>query len=451
MNFSNNFLWGAGSAAHQIEGAYQADGKGMGIWDTMTLEPGHIAHGENGQNACDHYYHYKEDVALMKEIGLKSYRFSISWPRVLPDGTGKVNENGVQFYLNLVDELTAAGIEPIVTLYHWNLPTALYEKGGWKNPESVIWFKEYVSVVANALKDKVKYWLTFNEPQVFVGVGMLIGAHAPFEHLTREELLLVTRHILLAHGNAVRILRDICPAPVFIGYSPSADIVIPENESPEAIQKARDMTYDVNALGFPFSNTWWSDPMFLGHFPENTPPELRSALPTFTEEEWHTIAEPLDFYGFNVYQGGGNPMPPDPFAHDRYSYPGSPRTSMEWNVTPDVLYWGARFFYERYQKPILITENGMSAFDHIFLDEKVHDPSRIDFIHRYLLGVKRALAEEIPVIGYQYWSIMDNYEWANGYDKRFGLIYIDYRNQKRILKDSALWYQKVIASNGAIL
>lgn len=451
MNFPVDFLWGAASAAHQVEGAYDADGKGMGIWDTMTMEPGHVAHGENGQHACEHYYHYKEDIALMKKIGLKSYRFSISWPRILPDGTGRINQAGLQFYIKLVDELTAAGIEPIVTLYHWNLPTALYEKGGWKNPESAAWFREYTSVIAAALKGRVKYWLTFNEPQVFVGVGMQIGAHAPFEHLGREELLTVTKHILLAHGYAVRILRSINPVPVYIGYSPSADIVIPKEETPEDIQHARDKTCAVDSFGFSFSNTWWSDPMFFGHFPETTPAELLEAMPAISAAEWSLISQPLDFYGFNSYYGGGNPMPADPDSHDRYSYPGSARTSMDWNVTPEVLYWGAKFFYERYKKPILVTENGFSLYDHKFLDGEVHDPSRIDFIHRYLLGLGRAVREGIPVIGYQYWSVMDNFEWAMGYDKRFGLIYIDYRTQERTLKDSALWYKKVIETNGSIL
>ena len=451
MSFPKDFLWGAASAAHQVEGAYLEDGKGPGIWDTLTQQPGHVAHGENGNVACDHYHRYKEDIALMKKIGLKSYRFSVSWPRVLPQGTGEVNQAGLDFYKNLVDELLAAGIEPMLTLYHWNLPTALYEKGGWKNPEIVGWFGEYTRLLAETFRGKVKYWITLNEPQCFVGVGMLVGIHAPFEHNSPDELLAVSRNVLLAHGTAVKILREVCQKGIQIGYAPSADIVVPVDESEEQIEIARRDTMSSNPFGFAFSNVWWSDPMFLGRFSNIDQANFGNKLPQFTLEEWALVSQPLDFYGFNVYQAGGNPMPPDPNAYDRYSYQGSPRTAMDWNVTPDVLYWGCRFFYERYHKPILITENGMAAYDTVALDGKVHDPNRQDFVHRYLLGLKRAVGEGYPVIGYQYWSIMDNYEWANGYDKRFGLLYVDYRTQERILKDSAYWYREVILTNGECL
>lgn len=451
MSFSENFLWGAASAAHQVEGAYREDGKGPGIWDTMTQEKGHVAHGENGNEACDHYHRYKEDIALMKDIGLKSYRLSVSWPRVIPEGSGKVNQAGLDFYKNLIDEVIGAGMEPMVTLYHWNLPTALYEKGGWKNPEITDWFEEYTRVIAEAFKGKVKYWMTINEPQCFVGVGMQVGGLAPFEYNSPEELLQVSKNVLLAHGKAVRALREICSDGIQIGYAPAADIVVPVDESEAEIEKARQDTFGCSPSNFTFSNVWWSDPMFLGRFPDIGWKGDGDKLPQFTEEEWKLVAQPLDFYGFNVYQAGGNPMPADPYAYDRYAYQGSPRTSTDWNITPDVLYWGCRFFYERYGKPILITENGMAAYDVVSLDGKVHDPYRKDFIHRYLLALKRAVDEGYPVLGYQYWSIMDNYEWAQGYDKRFGLIYVDYPTQRRILKDSANWYRKVIETNGEIL
>ena len=340
MSFSEHFLWGAASAAHQVEGAYLDDGKGPGIWDSMTQEPGHIAHGENGNVACDHYHRYREDIALMKELGLKSYRFSISWPRVLPQGTGEVNPAGLAFYKDLVDELLAAGIEPMVTLYHWNLPMALYEKGGWKNPEIVDWFGEYTRLIAETLKGKVKYWMTINEPQCFVGVGMLFGAHAPFEKNTPEELLQVSRNVLLAHGTAVKILREVCPKDIMIGYAPAADIVVPKDETEEEIEKARRDTFSSSPFDYALSNVWWSDPMFFGRFSEIDQKNFGEKLPKFTEEEWKLVAQPLDFYGFNVYQAGGNPMPPNPYSYDRYSYQGSPRTAMDWGITPDVLYWG---------------------------------------------------------------------------------------------------------------
>lgn len=450
MGFSKNFLWGAASAAHQVEGAYLEDGKGPGIWDSMTQEKGHVEHGENGNEACDHYHHYKEDIALMKEMGLKSYRLSVSWPRVLPKGTGEVNPTGLDFYKNLIDEIIEAGMEPMITLYHWNLPTALFEKGGWKNPAIADWFEEYTRVIAEAFKEKVKYWMTINEPQCFIGAGMLVGNHAPFEHNESEDLLSVSKNVLLAHGRAVKALREICPDDIKIGYAAAAGIEIPVNESEEEIEKARQATFGSSPSDFLFSNVWWSDPMFFGKYSDCDQASFGDKLPQLTEEEWKLVSQPLDFYGINVYSAGRGPMP-EPYTYGRYEYKGSPRTAMDWNITPDVLYWGCRFFYERYGKPVLITENGMAAYDVISLDGKVHDPYRQDFMHRYLLSLKRAVEEGYPVIGYQYWSVMDNYEWANGYNKRFGLIYIDYQTQHRILKDSAYWYRKVIESNGEIL
>ena len=449
--FSNDFLWGAASAAHQIEGAYNEDGKGMGIWDAMTQEPGHIAHGENGNIACDHYHHYKEDVAIMKSIGLISYRFSISWPRVLPEGTGKINEAGLTFYKKLVNELIDAGIEPMITLYHWNLPMALYERGGWKNPDSPLWFEEYVGVITDAFKEKVKYWMTLNEPQVFVGGGLMGGVHAPFERNEPKTVMDITKHLLLAHGRAVQMIRKNCGNDVKTGFAPTGECVIPKDLSPESIEEARKQSFSVNPMMFAGGNTWWADPIFKGSFPEEAKQIFGDQLPDITSEEWQLISQPLDFYGFNIYQAGGNPFPPNEFGYDRYSYQGSPRTAMDWNITPDVMYWCCKFFYERYGKPILITENGMACFDLVSLDGKVHDPARIDFMHRYLLSLKRAIDEDIPVIGYQYWSVMDNYEWAAGYDKRFGLVYVDYRTQERTLKDSAYWYGEVIKNNGSNL
>lgn len=448
MGFSKDFLWGAASAAYQIEGAYHEDGKGMGIWDTFTREPGHIAHGENGDMACDHYHRYKEDVALMKKIGLKSYRFSVSWPRVLPLGTGEVNQAGLRFYQNLVEELLLAGIEPMITLYHWNLPEALYEKGGWKNPESVQWFAGYAELITNMFGGKVKYWITFNEPQLFVGGGLAGGFHAPFEKNEDTMVMQITKNVLLAHGKAVQIIRKNCGSDVKIGFAPTGDCVIPANSSAESIEEARRQSFAVDPFMFPAGNTWWADPIFKGDFPQEAKELLGDKLPKITDEEWKIISQPLDFYGFNIYQAGGNPFPPNPFGYDRYSYQGSPRTAMGWNITPDILYWCCRFFYERYGKPLMITENGMACYDLVSLDGQVHDPVRIDFIHRYLLGLKKAVEEGIPVLGYQYWSIMDNFEWTEGYDKRFGLIYVDYQTQERTLKDSAYWYGNVIRQNG---
>lgn len=446
--FCKDFLWGAASAAHQIEGAYLEDGKGMGIWDTFEQETGYIIRNENGNVACDHYHRYREDIAIMKELGLKSYRFSVSWPRVMPEGYGTVNEKGLQFYIDLVNELTEAGIEPMVTLFHWNLPTAIYELGGWENPQVVDWFEQYTDVVTTALGKKVKYWMTFNEPQLFIGAGLNAGVFAPFEKKSTEALMRISKNVYLAHGKAVRIIRKNCQNSI-VGMAPTGEIVIPRDMNAESIERARKLSFSMKKESFTSSITWWSDPIFFGKIPEDAQAIFGECLPVLTEEEWEIVTEPLDFYGFNIYQGLEDLDSTEEYGP--YAYPGSPKTSMDWNVTPEVLYWSCRFLYERYGKPIMITENGMSSFDWVSLDGKVHDPNRIDFLHRYLRSIKDAVSEGIPVLGYQYWSIMDNFEWINGYDKRFGLVYVDYRTQKRTIKDSACWYRDVIATNGEIL
>ena len=446
--FCKDFLWGAASAAHQIEGAYLEDGKGMGIWDTFEQETGYIIRNENGNVACDHYHRYREDVAIMKELGLKSYRFSVSWPRVMPEGYGTVNEKGLQFYIDLVNELTEAGIEPMVTLFHWNLPTAIYELGGWENPQVVDWFEQYTDVVTTALGKKVKYWMTFNEPQLFIGAGLNAGVFAPFEKKSTEALMRISKNVYLAHGKAVRIIRKNCQNSI-VGMAPTGEIVIPRDMNAESIERARKLSFSMKKESFTSSITWWSDPIFFGKIPEDAQATFGECLPVLTEEDWEIVTEPLDFYGFNIYQGLEDLDSTEEYGP--YAYPGSPKTSMDWNVTPEVLYWSCRFLYERYGKPIMITENGMSSFDWVSLDGKVHDPNRIDFLHRYLRSIKDAVSEGIPVLGYQYWSIMDNFEWINGYDKRFGLVYVDYRTQKRTIKDSACWYRDVIATNGEIL
>ena len=446
--FCKDFLWGAASAAHQIEGAYLEDGKGMGIWDAFEQETGYIIRNENGNVACDHYHRYREDVAIMKELGLKSYRFSVSWPRVMPEGYGTVNEKGLQFYIDLVNELTEAGIEPMVTLFHWNLPTAIYELGGWENPQVVDWFEQYTDVVTTALGKKVKYWMTFNEPQLFIGAGLNAGVFAPFEKKSTEALMRISKNVYLAHGKAVRIIRKNCQNSI-VGMAPTGEIVIPRDMNAESIERARKLSFSMKKESFTSSITWWSDPVFFGKIPEDAQAIFGECLPVLTEEEWEIVTEPLDFYGFNIYQGLEDLDSTEEYGP--YAYPGSPKTSMDWNVTPEVLYWSCRFLYERYGKPIMITENGMSSFDWVSLDGKVHDPNRIDFLHRYLRSIKDAVSEGIPVLGYQYWSIMDNFEWINGYDKRFGLVYVDYRTQKRTIKDSACWYRDVIATNGEIL
>ena len=448
MSFSKDFLWGAASAAAQIEGAWDEDGRGESIWDTLVHAGGHVAHGETADTACDHYHRWREDVSIMKGLGLKSYRFSISWSRVLPEGIGPVNEKGVEFYRGLCEALAEAGIKPMATLYHWDLPTALYEKGGWENPDSPAWFEEYTRVISRALGDKVYGWMTFNEPQIFVGLGYRLGTHAPFQSQTSDErLCAITRHVLLAHGRAVSVLREACP-DALVGLAPTGDCFLPADKSAEAVEAARAKSFSMGEE-YVMSNVWWADPIFLGRYPEGARARLGDALYPMSPDEWASVSQSLDFYGFNCYQGARGQAGPD--GYDDYAYQGSPLTACGWNVTDDALYWSARFLYERYGRPVMVTENGCACLDWVSLDGKVHDPGRIDFLHRYLLGLRRAADEGVPILGYHYWSILDNFEWALGYDIRFGMVYVDYRTQKRTLKDSARWYQEVIAANGAQL
>lgn len=428
MDFSKDFLWGASSAAYQIEGGWDADGKVPGIWDS--LSSGHIKRGENGNNSAGHYFRYKEDVQNMKKMDLKAYRFSVSWPRVMA-GRNHVNPAGLAFYRNLVEELTEANIEPVLTLYHWDLPMWVHEYGGWESADIIGDFAEYTKVVAEALKDKVKYWITINEPQCFVGAGYMVGYHAPFLEKP-DKIKEIMRNVMLAHGRSVQVLREIVGEKAQIGFAPTGSGITPHDEGD--IETAKRKTYSED--GGVMSNVWWMDPIILGRIPAG----FKDVI---SQEDIKTICQPLDFFGVNIYNSNNHQ---DPETHSVYM--GMPKNSMGWPITDDVLYWMAKFHYERYGLPIFITENGMPNTDFIMRDGKVHDPQRIDFISRYLNALKKAVHEGIPVIGYLYWSILDNFEWVEGYDPRFGLIYVDYRTGKRIWKDSAYFYSEVIRSNG---
>ena len=447
MAFSKDFLWGAATAAAQVEGGWNEDGRGASFWNTLIHQSGRIKHGETCEVACDHYHRWKEDVAIMKQIGLKSYRFSISWSRILPDGIGKVNEQGIRFYQNLCDALIEAGIKPIATLYHWDLPATLHEKGGWKNPDIPMWFEEYANVITTALGDRVSIWITINEPQIIVGAGMWVGIHPPFENNDDETLISATKNILLAHGRAVAVLRKNCPGAM-VGLAPTGDCFLPTDDTPEAVALAKKKSLTID--NYIMSKVWWSDPIFLGRYPDTAKERFGDELYSMTEEEWRLVSQPLDFYGFNCYDGSiDHPVPED--GYDNYGYPGRPKNALGWNLTPSVLYHACKLWYERYGLPLLITENGYCGLDHVMLDGKVHDPQRQDYMHRYLLELKKAVDEGIPVIGYTYWSLLDNFEWAEGYAPRFGLVHVDYRTQNRTIKDSAYWYRSIIESNGDFL
>ncbi len=447
MTFSKDFIWGAAAASYQIEGAWNEDGKGPSIWDTYTHQRQSPVHfHENGDVACDHYHHMKEDVALMAELGIKAYRFSISWPRVLPNGTGKVNEKGLAFYSELVDELKKYNIEPMITLYHWDMPQALFDRGGWMNPDVVTWFSDYTKIVVDALSDRVKYWFTINEPQIFIGLGYSLGAHAPFLKMTDRDIILMSKHVLLAHGTAVRTIRANSKLTPIVSFAPTGPSVEPKNDSAEAIEEAKRKTFEFEDRAYFLSSSWWADPIFFGKFPDGAMERFGDLFPEITDEEWDIIKTPIDFYGCNIYNSIGKELDPN-----NESDCGKAITLARWPVTPDVLYWSAKFLYERYGLPVLITENGCASADSVHLDGKVNDPQRIDYTKRYLRSYYRAAQEGVPLVGYIHWSFMDNFEWAEGYDLRFGLVYVDYQTQKRTPKESAYWYRDVIASNGELI
>jgi len=447
MNFPKNFLWGAATSAYQIEGAAQQDGKGLSVWDMMCRKPGAIWRGQNGDIACDHYHRYPEDVALMKEVGLQAYRFSVSWPRVIPDGMGRINTKGLDFYDKLVDELLAAGIRPFLTLFHWDYPYELYLRGGWLNPSSPEWFAEYAGILAEKLSDRVHDWITHNEPQCFIGDGHRTGVHAPGDKLDWPEVLKAGHNCLLAHGRAVQALRANGRDKINVGYAPVGIVKFPARNEPADIKAAREVMFGMWEKTM-WNNTWWMDPVFLGRYPDDGLKIFENDLPPIGPHDMEIINQPIDFFGVNIYSGEayrmgqGNRMEPVPLD------PGHPLTAFYWPVQPEALYWGPRFFQERYKRPIFITENGMANPDWVAQDGHIHDTQRIDFTHRYLQALGQAIRDGVDVRGYFHWSIMDNFEWAEGFKQRFGLIHVDFNTLKRTLKDSARWYQQVIARNG---
>ena len=449
MGFAKDFVWGAATSSYQIEGTGRDSGKGQNIWDVFTKEPGRVYEGHTGDIACDHYHRFREDVAYMKEQGLKGYRFSIDWSRVLPEGTGKVNEKGIDFYNALIDELLEQGIEPYITLYHWELPYEIYKRGGWMNPEIVEWFGQYARLVAERFSDRVKYFFTLNEPQCFVGLGFLQGCHAPGVKAPLRDTFEMAHNALKAHGRAVQMLRAYGKQNVQIGYAPTSGMCYPEKETPKDIEAARKALFALpdDLSNWTWNVSWWSDPVILGKYPEEGMKKYEKYLPVITDEDMKLISQPIDFYGQNIYNGRCIRMGTDGRPEEVRRPAGFPKTATNWPVTPEALYWGPKFLYQRYRKPIYITENGMACHDTVSQDGKVHDPNRIDFLARYLKNLKRA-AEEIDIRGYFQWSLMDNFEWDKGYAERFGIIYVDFETQERIWKDSAYWYRDLIRRNG---
>jgi len=445
--FPKNFAWGAATAAYQIEGGWNAGGKGESIWDAFCRREGATFEGQDGCIACDHYHRWSDDVALMRDLGLTAYRFSLSWPRIIPDGDGAVNPAGLDFYDKLVDGLLAAGVEPWVTLFHWDLPQALYLQGGWLNPKMPAWFERFAREVVRRLGDRVKHWMTLNEPQCFIELGLRSGLHAPGLRLGWADVLLAGHHALLAHGRAVQALREAGGDRFQIGWAPVGSTRIPATDAAVDIAAARqDMFAYTHKTAW--TNTWWADPVFLGHYPEDGLRIFGADAPKFTAAEMSIISTAIDFYGLNTYHGSRFAAGADGNPRLVNHPPGTPINLYHWPVTFDVLRWAARFFHERYRKPVVITENGLASMDWVMSDGGVHDPQRIDFLSRQLEGLALAMREGADVRGYFTWSLMDNFEWQEGYRQRFGLVHVDFQTLRRTPKDSARWYREVIRSGG---
>jgi beta-glucosidase len=449
--FPSDFGWGVATASYQIEGAATEDGRGPSVWDVFARRPGAVFEGHTGDVACDHYHRYKEDVALMKSLGVKTYRFSLSWTRVLPEGAGTPNQKGFDFYKRLLDELQAAGIQPMCTLHHWDYPQALYKKGGWLSRDSAGWFADYAALAADKLGDRIKGWITHNEPQCFIGLGLRDGTHAPGDKLKDPQYLTAAHNALRAHSKAVQALRAHGKPDTKVGYVLATQLTQPESETPEDIEAARWAVFAVRDK-HQWNNSWWMDPVLLGHYPEDGVILYGKDLPRFPAGDLDEMKQPIDFIGMNIYKAETWRRGKDGKPEAVRLPPGYPRSGVDWQpITPACAYWGPRFFHEKYELPMSITEIGLSTRDQIFLDGKVHDPQRIDFMHRTLLELGRALREGLPVTGHYAWSILDNFEWADGYKQRFGLVYVDYQTQKRIPKDSYEFYRQVIATAGKSL
>lgn len=456
--FPEHFTWGAATAAYQIEGAWNEDGKGKNIWDVFSHIPGKIKNGDTGDTGCDHYHRFREDVALMKALGLKAYRLSFSWSRLIPEGIGAVNEKGVAFYNALIDALLEAGIEPYATLYHWDYPQALQDKGGFINPESPQWFGRYAALIAERFGDRVKNYFTFNEPSIFIG-GIITGEHAPGVQLGPHSYVKFHHNVLKAHGLAVAALRQI--PGVRIGVAPAITPIAPATDSEQDLRACREATFatqkvvngeKVNGLAtFTDVPSNFLDPILFGKYPEDTLELIEPYLPENWQADMPLISQKIDFVAVNTYQclvgrsdgAGGVELLEPPVGY--------PRTAIDWVINPNCLYWVVRYLYERYKLPVYVTENGISCHDVVSLDGKVHDPNRIDYLNRHLLRLEDAIDEGIDVQGYFHWSLLDNFEWARGYYDRFGLVYVDFLTKERTVKDSAWWYRSVIETNGTIL
>ncbi len=457
IHFPKDFIWGTATSAYQIEGAAQTDGKGLSIWDDFSATAGKTKNGDTGKIACDHYHRFKEDIALMKAAGIKVYRFSISWPRILPTGIGAINPAGLQFYSDLIDELLRNDITPWVTLYHWDLPLALEEEfGGWLSPKIIYAFKNYANICFEYFGDRVKHWITINEAWVVATLGYGQGVFAPGK-VSNDSLYLAGHHLLLAHAEAVESYRNKFQVKQQgkIGMSNNCDWREPKTDA-QADKDAAQRSLE-------FFLAWFADPIYKGDYPEIMKQNLGDRLPKFTPEQQGKLKGSSDFFGLNHYTtmfaeaSKGNSKEQEVYGNggileDQQVHLSVDnnweKTAMGWAIVP----WGCEklllWIKDRYDNPpIFITENGC-AFDDVLQDGQVADTNRIAFFEGYLSCCKQAIAAGANLQGYFIWSFMDNFEWAEGYTKRFGIYHVDFETQKRTPKNSAKWYSMVISNNG---
>jgi beta-glucosidase len=434
--FPTNFLWGAATAAYQIEGAAQEDGRGVSIWDTFSATPGKVHQGDTGAIAADHYHRYAEDIELMAQLGLGAYRFSIAWPRILPEGRGAINQKGLDFYERLVDGLQAKGIKPFATLYHWDLPQSLEDQGGWLNRDTAHAFADYAEIVAQRLGDRVASWITLNEPWVSAFLGYGIGIHAPGLS-DRQAALTAGHHLLLAHGLAIPRLRAHV-GQAEVGITLNLTPAYPADDRPET---ARD-TVRADA----FINRWFMDPLYSGHYPEGFFAGMGMQEPPILPGDMEIIRAPIDFLGINNYSRSvivGQEQPGQ--IQQLNPVPGSGYTTMDWEIYPQGLADLLIRVHRDYQpSKLYVTENGAAFADQWDGANLVDDQNRVAYLRDYIAAAGQAIEQGVPLQGYFVWSLIDNFEWGYGYSQRFGIVYIDYPTQRRIIKQSGHWYANLL-------
>jgi beta-glucosidase len=435
LQFPGDFVWGAATASYQVEGASNEDGRGESVWDRFCATPGKVRNGDTGAIACDFYHRYRDDIGLMRELGIDAFRFSVAWPRILPEGRGAVNGKGLDFYDRLVDELLGSGIEPFVTLFHWDTPQVLEDEGGWPARATVDAFAEYVEAVAGRLGDRVKHWITHNEPWVVAWIGYGWGHHAP-GRTSDADALATAHHLLLSHGRAVEILRNLSRGSQ-VGITLNLDHPYAVSDAPDDVAAAR----WVDGM----HNRWFLDPIFRGAYPSDILEAFASSMPAIEDGDMSTIAAPIDFLGVNNYTSPVVGADANGGRSRILRREDVDRTDMGWEVVPDGLYDMLVRVHRDYEpSAIYVTENGAAFADVRGHDGSVLDPERQAYLTDYVAAAGRAIADGVPLRGYFAWSLLDNFEWAWGYWKRFGLVYIDYATLERVPKGSFYWYRDFI-------